>query len=520
MTAPMGRPAVLIGLDAAELTLVDRLCDEGRLPTLRALRERGCQGRLQCEGSLFAGGVWPTFYTSKSVPWHGVYHHIQWRPERMRFELIGEDWLPERPFWERLDPSAYRVAILDVPLVVGNPRAANGIHLAGWGTHDPLVVGSWPADLWAHLKRRYGPPPMHEMTVYGAPTAAELLRLRDVLVKTTDQMAGMAQEMLAAEAWDLFMVVFGATHRGGHYLWDRSQVEADGVPASRLRELDDALVAVYVACDAAIARLIESAPDSARILVFAVHGMEPNAAWNHLVEDLLGRIQRIHAHTPERPRPSLIQGVRRIAPKRLVRSIVGRLPLRVRARIDAMVRNGLLDWSQTRYFPLDMDLAGYLRINLRGREAAGIVNTQEYRAVCDNLREALLEFRDLDTGEPLIGAVHHVEDMAPRDAAYRHLLPDLVVTGDTARAVRTRGVRSPRFGELVWGEHRKIPSGRSGNHTDRGWFVAVGEGIPGRTRARDGHIVDLAPTVLRWLGTTPPSDFMGRALPELVTEGP
>ena len=68
----------------------------------------------------------------------------------------------------------------------------------------------------------------------------------------------------------------------------------------------------------------------------------------------------------------------------------------------------------------------------------------------------------------------------------------------------------------MWGRRRKVPSGRSGNHTDRGWFVAMGEGIPARARATDGDIRDLAPTVLRWLGATPPSDYMGRALPELV----
>jgi predicted AlkP superfamily phosphohydrolase/phosphomutase len=266
----MRRPVLLIGLDAAEITLVDRLCDEGRLPTLRALREKGCQGRLRCDASLFAGGVWPTFYTSKSVPRHGVYHQIQWRPERTWFELIGEDWLPERPFWEQLDPSDYRVAILDVPLVVGHPRAANGMQLSGWGTHDALVVGSAPQDLWARLHRRYGPPPMHEMPVYGR-------------------------------------------------------------------------AALFLASD-----------DAAR-----------------------------------RPSPSCFAS--------------GTCCCRPLSRWGA--------WPRT-----------------------------------------------------------------------------------------------------CW------PPRPSGNHTDRGWFVALGEGIPPRARANDGDIRDLAPTVLRWLGATPPSDYMGRAIPELLRD--
>jgi predicted AlkP superfamily phosphohydrolase/phosphomutase len=360
---------------------------------------------------------------------------------------------------------------------------------------------------------------MHETPVYGAPTFPELLKLRDVLVKTTEQMARLAQDLLAADPWDLFFVVLGAAHRGGHYLWDRSQVDADGASASSLHEVDQALVDVYEACDAALARLIERAPDSARILVFAVHGMEPNAAWHHIVEDLLERIQQVHGDASRRGRPGFLQSVRRLAPRSLVRPIVSRLPLRIRARIDAAVRNGLLDWSRTRHFLLDMDLAGYLRINLRGREAAGIVDEgADYRAVCDSLCDDLLDFRDLDTGEPLVGTIRHVDDVAAVDAPYRSLLPDLVVTGDTARAIQTCGVRSPRYGELRWGRRRKVPSGRSGNHTGHGWFVAMGEGIPARTRAIDGDIRDLAPTVLRWLGADLPSDYSGRPIPELVTD--
>jgi predicted AlkP superfamily phosphohydrolase/phosphomutase len=360
---------------------------------------------------------------------------------------------------------------------------------------------------------------MHRATVDGAPTVDSLLRLRDSLRGTTNQMAVMAQEMLAREAWDLFLVVFGATHRGGHYLWDRSQVHADGLPASRLREVDDALVSVYVACDAALARLLDSAPAAARILVFSVHGMEPNAGWNHIVEDLLPRIQERQRHRAERAWPGPIQGLWRLAPKGLVRPVLRRLPLGVRARLRALARNDLLDWSKTRYFPLDMDLAGYLRVNLRGREARGIVEPgAEYKATCDSLREALLDFRDLETGEPLIGGIHHVQDLAPPDAPYRHLLPDLVVTGETARAIKTRGVSSRRFGELRWDEPRHLPSGRSGNHTSRGWFVAVGEGIPARACASERHIQDLAPTILHWLGADPPSDLMGRPIAELLPE--
>ena len=50
-------PVLLIGIDAAEVSLVERLCVAGRLPAIQALRERGCFGTLSSEADLFMSGV-------------------------------------------------------------------------------------------------------------------------------------------------------------------------------------------------------------------------------------------------------------------------------------------------------------------------------------------------------------------------------------------------------------------------------------------------------------------------------
>ena len=58
---PDGSPVVLIGLDAAETDVVDRLIAEGRMPVLAALRARGSRGRIQTEPRGFLSLVWSTF---------------------------------------------------------------------------------------------------------------------------------------------------------------------------------------------------------------------------------------------------------------------------------------------------------------------------------------------------------------------------------------------------------------------------------------------------------------------------
>ena len=53
------RPTILIGLDAMEISRVERLLNEGRLPHLRHLRESGCRGSIETRPAAFLSMVWP-----------------------------------------------------------------------------------------------------------------------------------------------------------------------------------------------------------------------------------------------------------------------------------------------------------------------------------------------------------------------------------------------------------------------------------------------------------------------------
>ena len=139
-------PVLMLGLDAAELSLIERFIAEGRLPALARLRQGGCFGRLHSPALSFAGGVWPSFYTGQDVPWHGIFHNKLWRPSAMRCEVPTDSWITSRPFWEPLGEQGHRVCIIDVPMILGRPRPVNGLYLGGWGTHDLISSGSWPRE--------------------------------------------------------------------------------------------------------------------------------------------------------------------------------------------------------------------------------------------------------------------------------------------------------------------------------------------------------------------------------------
>ena len=501
-------PVLAIGIDAAEATLIERLCAEGKLPAIKALIERGCYGRLDTNATLFAGGVWPTFLTSSDVPWQGMYHYKMWRQERMRCEVASDGWLHQHIFWEALDESR-RVAVIDAPMTIKPPRVAKGIQLSGWGTHDMIVKGSHPGALWGRLEKEFGRPAM-PAELFGPQTAGTLLRLRDDLLRQTEQMAKLAPALLSREDWDLFFVVLGATHRGGHYLWDLSQIDSGALNPAQRSTLECALEEIYRACDEAVGRLVERLPRGGRVMLFALHGMGPNLGWSDLAPDILDRIQ---GRGESAPKKGLLYGLKRKLPWQLVRQVTTRLPQRVQERLVSTWSSGMYDWKQTRYFPLPMDLAGYFRVNLRGREPEGIVEPgAEYEAVCAELEEALRSFRDVETGTPIVDGVYRQDDLAPPDAPYRDLLPDLLVTWGQISAIDCRAIRSERYGEMRLDAAGRLPSGRAGNHTNRGWVVVSGEGIERGGRLGDGHIMDLAPTLLSWLGAEAPATFQGKPM--------
>ena len=503
-------PVVVVGIDASEITLVERLCAEGAMPALQALRARGHAGVLRSEARTFAGSVWPSFYTGTAAAWHGVYHNKLWRPEAMRCEVPRKEWLDPRPFWSDL-PSEARIAILDVPTSLGPPERVPGVHLLGWGAHDLAARGSWPTDLWPEVQRRFGRPVM-PAEEFGPQTPGTLLRLRENLLRATRQMGAIAEWTLRRERWDLLAVVFGATHRGGHYLWDLSQIDEASLDPATRRLLEGALVEVYRECDQALARIVEAAPADARVLVVALHGMGVNSGWSDRCAQILARIQ---GGDGTGGKTGLLYKVKSALPWPLLRQVTTRLPVWASERLVELWSARMFDWRTTRVFPLPMDHAGYLRVSVRGRERDGIVDPRvEYDATCDAIEQALRSFVDVDTGEPIVDRVFRVDDVAPLDATHRHLVPDLVVTWrERFHGPRSRGIRSPRFGEMRWDD--RLPSGRSGNHFDRGWLVAAGPGIEHGGSEREHSTLDLAPTVLSWMGVRPPDHLQGQAIGEI-----
>lgn len=496
----------MIGLDAAEVTLIEKWMAEGFLPNLRKLRDRGAFGSLRSSADWLVGSPWPTFYTSRPPGHHGFYHYLMWRADAMDTRRPEAERIPLEPFWRALGNEGRRVVALDVPITYA-PVPFQGVELSGWGTHETLdAPGSYPPELLDEVRASFGSPRLgDEESYFLAP--AELLDIRDRCVSTTEVVADAGVDLMGRHPWDLFLICFATTHRAGHQLWSSTNQLGEATPEVD-EKLRNALRSVYVACDKAVGRLIEAAGSDVATVVFSVHGMGPNASRTDLLRELLARILDDGAGEA----PGFARRMRELVPLKLRTQIKHRLPRGIQDRLTVFWRTGGIDWSATRAFAVFGDLDGYIRVNLKGREAAGVVEPgAEYEAVCREVIEGLRTFRDADTGEPLVSSIGRRDDLYP-SGEMSDELPDLIIRWSPRPAAEHRAVVSDRYGEIAWPTPGRHPQGRSGNHRPDGFVIAATDGIPARSDLSDGHVMDLAPTVYRLLGLEPPEAMRGQPL--------
>jgi len=500
---------LLIGLDAADIQLVERWTADGSLPNLAALKAQGTTTALATSARYLTGSPWPTFYTGRPASDHGIYHDFQWRQERMAFAAPSTDWLPVRPFWRGL-PGDVPAVVHDVPMTPGT-EPFHGVESTGWGSHDKLVPPeTWPPDLMDRIRGRWGDSPIRT-DEYGRASLASLRELHAQLLDLTTRSAEVARWLLE-RPWRLGIVVFGALHRGGHRFWDRTSVDGP-IPPELGGWYDGALHELYRAADRAVGALIAAAPDAA-VFAFALHGMMVNTTRVDLLDDMLARV--LHGPAAERPKPGLLRRAGEAIPLSLRRRLTSAVPGALKDRIMTRWTTGGTDWSRTRAFTLRADLSGYVRINLAGREPAGIVQAGELDALLDQIDRGLRSFRDAATGEPLVAEVCRARAVFPPGERMDRL-PDLIVRWSETSAAGHEAIESPSLGRILRATPGRIPNGRSGNHRCTGFLIARGPGIAAGTRLPDGaDILDLAPTALARLGASPTAPLAGKAIAPLA----
>ena len=429
-----GKRVLAIGIDAAEPALVRHLIDRGELPALKRLLDDGVWSSVTSPSHIGSGAVWPTFFTGTDPDRHGIYGEWRWHPETMGLSRFSSS-RQLNPFWEELNRLGLTVGVLDVPFAptVG---LSKGFEISEWGAHDILEgrMQAFPAALSDTLIKQVGVHPFSS----GHPDAAGPRDVRALAKLSAACLAGvklrgeLATRLITETRPHLSIIVFPEAHTASHYLWhtvapEHPLYDGDGHKAALPPSPN--LPAIFREMDCQIARLVEAAGAGATVLVFSLHGMRPARGIPTILERLLsewGFARRTDWGTqswPQRAR-SLFAAAKRRSPQSLKKLYYGTMSQNVTRRLAQTTMLPAYDWRRTRAFSLPTDQHGWIRLNVAGREAEGIISPEHYDETCEQIADLLRAVATSD-GQPLVRDV--VQPSRETVGAAARELPDLVV---------------------------------------------------------------------------------------------
>jgi predicted AlkP superfamily phosphohydrolase/phosphomutase len=486
----------ILQFDSVSVPLLNELLTAGHLPVLENLRRKGAWFDLDTPAEYFEGSGSYAIYTGTDVGVHGQYYPWLWSPSEQRVRFMDDLPIPET-LWERAGRAGRRSLIID-PYEVRPPRDIKGLFLSGWQFKNRIVLRSCslPASILRPLEREYGRPPVGE-EVYGPPSTPELLRLRNGLLAAPTRLATVTTSLLKREEFDVVWVTASAAHLAGHRFLKMPQVSGK-IDLTQHPELDTTVADIYRATDEAMGKMLAALPADADIIVVSPAGMGPNSSRSHLLPDMIKAVMA-GGSGGTRARgagaSSLLSTVRSIVPTNLRSWIAKALPDKWAVALATRLELRGVDWSHTQAFMMPNDDAGFVRLNLRGRERDGIVDLGDVDALMETISTGLRTFKDPD-GTPAIKRIVRISELGI-DGPCISQMPDLIVQWNDRAVTPTAGVSSATYGEISsqgWG------TGRTGCHNGDAWALLVAGRSRLKTPQKTPHVVDIASTVCALIG--------------------
>ncbi len=522
------RRVIAVGLDGFEASIADAMMRDGRLPAFRKLAEEAAIFALDHGEARETGLAWEHFSTGQEPDAYERWSAVTFDATTYR---ATQQPARSRPFLADLGVPA---VAFDVPYL-DLTRATDTRGMANWGAHDPGVrCHSDPPSLVHEIQDRFGPYPAAEF-IYGFvwPSPEKTARMAERMTEAAERRGAITRWLLKERLpdWALAITVVAELHSAAEALWhgwDHTHPLHGHASAAAARR---GIEGVYAATDRMIGDLHADHPDAV-LVVFSMHGMGPNKgdlASMALLPELLYRRSFGVPHL--RPRPDWTMPVPALrADEAWSRAVCAQLGSSAATRRSASlwsrivrkasrlaagrpddVSPAALDWMPgARYrefwprmeaFALPAFYDGQIRVNLRGREASGLVEPDRYAAVLDELEALVRSATDPVTGASLVERI------------------DRPLAGDPFDRTETRcdlkiHWRANAYAMDVPGIGRvgPVPQRRTGGHTGEFGYAAILGEVPRSGPRNVASSFDMVPTILDLLGVRAAGPLSGRSL--------
>lgn len=512
------KKALVIGLDGATLDIIKPLMMEGKLPNLSRMATQGVYSKLYSTILPLSPTAWTSFSSGKNAGKHGIYDFSKRAGGSYDFALTTSLDDQAASLWDIIGLYGGRSIIVNVPLTYP-PKPLNGIMISGFPTPTSKEDYTFPRELLSILKEEFGSVRIHKPSVfYRKGMETEITKeVNDI----TRQQTAITKYLMKMTEWNLAVSVYDATDVIGHYFWaylDRNHPKFDPKLEASVRKLVEE---VHIELDNGIGELLREAGEDCLRFVISDHGFGSvyygvyinnwllEQRYMHFKRSASTRLRywgyRRGLHTY-----NLLQLGKKLGLVRSIESAYATKSFMLRLLKTTSLSLEDIDWTRTKVYSAGN--FGQLYLNIKDREPNGIVSNEEAQALIDEVITKLRKLEDPTTHRQMFDRIYSKYDVFQGRANKN--APDIVFFDENMMYA------AHRMFELGSNKLVSLHPIYSGHHKMDGIMFAEGGGV--RPFAGEEHVqpnlVDIAPTILHYLGSHVPDDMDGEILEDIFAE--
>lgn len=454
------KKVAVIGLDCAAPQLVfDVFFND--LPNIRKLSLTGTYGRMRSTDPPITCPAWMSMMTGKNPGTLGLYGFRNRQGYGYRnLSLVNSNSVQEETLWDILGKHGKKSIVIGVPPTYP-PKPIEGYLITCFLTPDTEKEFTYPAGLKDEIKQ------VADKYIIDVSNfrSAEKKDLLNQIYLMTENRFKVARYLLESKEWEFFMMVEMGPDRIHHGFW--SYCDPGHARYVKGNKFENAIKDYYKYLDDEIGRLLPLFDKETLVMVVSDHGAKKMAGGIAINQWLM---EKGYLHIKS-----------------------------VQDKITA-IGNVSIDWSKTRAW----GEGGYysrIFLNVKGREPQGVIEPGEYGDVRSALKEKLESMTD-EAGKNIGTKVFYPEDLYGK---CNKIPPDLIVyIGD----LNLRSIGS--IGHPGIYVYDNDTGSDDANHDYYGIFMMNGKGNRGWVNGTG--ILDVAPTVLDYLGIKVPRDMTGEVI--------
>ncbi len=290
MTLASTRRLLVVGWDAADWIIIDRLIAAGRMPTLKAALDAGVRADLRTLEPKLSPLLWTSIATGKTADKHGILNFVEPKPDGSGLQVASSTSRAGKALWNILCQSGVRThtvgwyashpaepidgGVVTNLLQEGEPAAAT----AAWPLAEAAVSPTDRRARVAELRQRAANFP-REVLRELLPNA-ETIGRSDARVATLCKLMAYATSIrnIACDAlrsdaqWQCAMVFFDAIDTVGHHFMQFVPPRMTHVTEREVRQFGGVMDAVYEWHDRALRDLLAAAGPDTTLILLSDHG--------------------------------------------------------------------------------------------------------------------------------------------------------------------------------------------------------------------------------------------------------